>query len=177
MKNILAAAAAAVVFAGCLTGCGSKKEETPGKKYVGLWECNKMEVNGRVYEESFMDSGIPLHAVYRLDVKEGGVGVLVSPMSAIAGDSSGDSDSFYWSVEDGKLKLQGATEEDVILLTYDNGTLIMDEGEGVDEIKAYFGKVEEFSEFDFGKWAEENYSEGSSYSFEETTTQAASSAE
>ena len=128
----------------CMTGCKHELIEDPtSSKYEGYWECNKVKMDGQVYEDYYIDPQIPISAVYALAIAGDGTGYLDSPLSKLEGKE--DKQAFNWKEEDGQLRLYGESSTDVLTLTYTDGSLLMKTN---DTTEIWFGKVDKLSVFD-----------------------------
>ncbi|MCQ2469110.1 MAG: hypothetical protein MJ100_04800 [Ruminococcus sp.] len=145
MRKITAISAILLMFF-CFVGCSHDYVEDYGAELCGFWECEKLIMDNTEYTETFMDSKIPISAVYTLAVSSDGTGWLGSPMSTLYGDTE-TKQSFRWTADKNGLTINGEDSKDEILLEYIENKLIMTRGEGDDEVKVWFTKVEKFSEF------------------------------
>ncbi|MBD5159385.1 MAG: hypothetical protein HDT23_03990 [Ruminococcus sp.] len=117
-------------------------DDVDSSDFVGKWECEKLVVEG---EEMTDFMGMPLYAVYQLDIKEDGTAIMGESLNDIS--DAEVSMTYEWGVVgDNEIAIVNDTG-DTMRFEYD-GTYIIGSEEGYDE-QIYFVKVEEFTPFDF----------------------------
>ena len=117
-------------------------EDADNTMFVGKWECEKLVVEG---EEMTDFMGMPLYAVYQLDIKDDGTAVMGESLNDIS--DAEVSMTYEWGViSDTEMAIIN-DDGTAMRFTYD-GTYIIGTEEGYDE-QIYFVKVDEFTPFDF----------------------------
>ncbi|MDE6797051.1 MAG: hypothetical protein K2J36_03450 [Ruminococcus sp.] len=117
-------------------------DDVDSSAFVGKWECEKLVVEG---EEMTDFMGMPLYAVYQLDIKEDGTAVMGESFNELS--DAEVSMTYEWGViSDTEIAIVNDTG-DTMRFSYD-GTYIIGTEEGFDE-QIYFAKVDEFTPFDF----------------------------
>lgn len=143
MKKLAVLITAAIIACFTLTACG-------GSDFEGKWECKSMSMGGKTIEDNFM--GIPLGAMFQMEINSDGTGVLKSGMGDDGEDEDSGPQEFTWKEKDGKLVLTAKNEDgkdEDIELEYEDEELTMEmEGETV-----VFGKVDKFTEFDASQFS------------------------
>ena len=110
--------------------------------FIGKWECEKLVVEG---EEMTDFMGMPLYAVYQLDIKEDGTAIMGESLNEL---SDAEVTMVYeWGViSENEIAIINDIG-DTMRFEYD-GTYIIGTEEGYEE-EIYFVKVDEFTPFDF----------------------------
>ena len=143
MKKLAVLIMAAIIACFTLTACG-------GSDFEGKWECKSMSMGGMTIEDNFM--GIPLGAMFQMEINSDGTGVLKSGMGEDGEDEDSGPQEFTWKEKDGKLVLTAKNEDgkdEDIELEFEDDELTMEmEGETV-----VFGKVDKFTEFDASQFS------------------------
>ena len=117
-------------------------EDVDSTVFVGKWECEKLVVEG---EEMTDFMGMPLYAVYQIEIKEDGTAVMGESLNEIS--DAEVSMTYEWGViSDTEMAIVN-DDGDAMYFTFD-GTYIIGTEEGYDE-QIYFIKVDEFTPFDF----------------------------
>jgi DNA mismatch repair ATPase MutL len=114
------------------------------KDILGKWELYAMIGEDETMVGDYM--GAPIGAFLHLEFNDDGSFLMYSAIS----DDLGDPTEAEWSVEDGKIVLDGEAAEDEDM--YYDGTYLVLNAE--DEVMA-FVKVDEFTPFDYDAWLEE----------------------
>ncbi|MCM1505592.1 MAG: hypothetical protein NC177_00430 [Ruminococcus flavefaciens] len=116
-------------------------EDADKTAFLGKWECEKLVIEG---EEMTDLMGIPLYAVFQLEIKEDGTAVMAEAVAEMS--ESEEAISYTWGVvSDTEIAIINDTD-DTMLFTLDGDYLIGTE-EGYDE-QLYLAKVDEFTPFD-----------------------------
>lgn len=119
-------------------------EDADMTAFVGKWECEKIVVEG---EEATDLMGIPLYAVYQLEVKDDGTAVMGESLNDISESEEDVSMTCEWGVvSDTEMAIINETGN-YTLFTLDGDYLVLSEA-GYDE-QMYFKYVEEFTPFDY----------------------------
>ena len=117
-------------------------EDADKTAFIGKWECEKLVVEG---EEMTDLMGMPLYAVYQLEVKEDGTAVMGESLNEL---SDAEVSMIYeWGViSDNEMAV--INEDGDSMLFELSGDYMIGTEEGYDE-QIYFVKVDEFTTFDF----------------------------
>lgn len=119
---------------------------------LGKWESKKMVMEGMEMTEFF---GMPLSAMLHLVIEEDGKCYVESPMDAT------ENYECTWTITGtDSLKIEvnepsDESEEEPMNLTYEDGKLIIAEDADAASGSIIMEKVDEFTEFDAEKWAED----------------------
>lgn len=117
-------------------------EDADKTAFLGKWECEKLVVEG---EEMTDLMGMPLYAVYQLEVKEDGTAVMGESLNDIS--DAEVAMTYEWGmISDTEMAIINEVG-DSMLFTIDGEYMVGTE-EGYDE-QIYFVNVEEFTPFDF----------------------------
>lgn len=109
--------------------------------FIGKWECEKMVVEG---EEMTDLMGIPIYAVFQLDIKDDNTASMADNMAEYSGTEEGL--TYTWGMVS-ETEIEISNETGAMLLTMEGDKLVGTE-EGYDE-QIYLVKVDEFTPFDF----------------------------
>lgn len=116
-------------------------EDADKTAFVGKWECEKLVLEG---EEMTELMGMPLYAVFQLEVKDDGTAVMAEAVAELSDSESAV--TYTWGVvSDTEMEIVDA-DGNAMLLTLDGNYLVGTE-EGYDE-QLYLAKVDEFTPFD-----------------------------
>ncbi len=117
-------------------------EDADATAFLGKWECEKMVVEG---EEMTDLMGIPVYAVFQLDIKDDNTASMADTFAEFS--DSEEAITYTWGmVSDTEMEIVNE-DGDAMLLTIDGDYLVGIE-EGFDE-QIYLVKVDEFTPFDF----------------------------
>lgn len=117
-------------------------EDADKTPFLGKWECEKLVLEG---EEMTDLMGLPLYAVFQLEVKEDGTAMMAEAVAELS--DSEEAITYTWGVvSDTEIAIVDA-DDNAMLFTLDGNYLIGTE-EGYDE-QLYLAKVDEFTPFDF----------------------------
>lgn len=117
------------------------KDSAAEADFIGKWECDCMVSDGSAYSAIF---GVPLYAMFHLELNEGGTGTLTSIDDPT--NENSESVEIKWTFADGKLSAEADDETLVISINSDGRLVVSDEAEA--EL-LYFKSVTEYTEFDF----------------------------
>ncbi len=117
------------------------KDSAAEADFIGKWECDCMVSDGSAYSSIF---GVPLYAMFHLEIKEDGTGTLTSIDDPT--NENSESVEIKWTFADGKLSAEADDETLVISINSDGRLVVSDEEEA--EL-LYFKSVTEYTEFDF----------------------------
>ncbi|MCM1313746.1 MAG: hypothetical protein NC040_03285 [Muribaculaceae bacterium] len=117
-------------------------EDADKTVFIGKWECEKLVVEG---EEMTDLMGMPLYAVYQLEVKEDGTAVMGESLNEL---SDAEVSMIYeWGViSDNEMAI--INEDGDTMIFELSGDYMIGTEEGYDE-QIYFVNVDEFTPFDF----------------------------
>lgn len=128
-------------------------EDADKTAFLGKWECEKLVVEG---EEMTDLMGLPLYAVFQLEVKEDGTATMAEAAAEIS--ESEEAVTYTWGVvSDTEIAIIDANDN-AMLLTLEGDYLVGTE-EGYDE-QLYLAKVDEFTPFDFESFMNDFQLEG-----------------
>ena len=133
-----------------LFGCKHKLVEDPADKYRGYWECSKLEMDGKTYEDTFVDdsgNNIPVEAFYSLAFADDGTGY-VQQYRWLYTDNTQPKEGFTWTEEENGVTIHGANNTS-LSLEYINGQLAMFQDQ---DFKMWFNKVDKLTEIDPAQW-------------------------
>lgn len=117
-------------------------EDADKTPFIGKWECEKLIIEG---EEMTDLMGIPLYAVFQLEINEDGTAVMAEAVAELS--DSEEAVTYTWGVvSDTEIAIVN-TDGDSMLLTLEEDYLVGTE-EGYDE-QLYLAKVDDFTPFDF----------------------------
>ena len=117
-------------------------EDADMTAFLGKWECEKLIVEG---EEMTDLMGIPLYAVYQLEVKEDGTAVMGESLNELS--DAEVSMTYEWGVISDTEMAVINEDGDSMLFKLDGEYMVGTE-DGYDE-QIYFKNVEDFTPFDF----------------------------
>ncbi len=137
MKKILFCAICLVMALCCLVGCGSGD-------VAGKYECAEYNDGKTTYTD--VAKGIPIHAFFRMEIKEDGKAVFYS----FSGKEEMDKEEFEWKKDGDKIIFtqpdKKNSEEEEGTIDGDTLTLTITE-DGITQ-KAVLKKVDSFSKYD-----------------------------
>lgn len=117
-------------------------EDADKTPFLGKWECERLIIEG---EELTDLMGIPLYAVFQLEIKEDGTAMMAEAVAELS--DSEEAVTYTWGVvSDTEIAIVN-TNGDSMLLTLEEDYLVGTE-EGYDE-QLYLAKVDDFTPFDF----------------------------
>lgn len=117
-------------------------EDADKTPFLGKWECERLIIEG---EELTDLMGIPLYAVFQLEIKEDGTAMMAEAVAELS--DSEEAVTYTWGVvSDIEIAIVN-TNGDSMLLTLEEDYLVGTE-EGYDE-QLYLAKVDDFTPFDF----------------------------
>lgn len=116
-------------------------EDADKTPFLGKWECEKLVVDG---QEMTNLMGLPLYAVFQLEVKEDGTAIMAETMAELS--DSEEAVTYTWGVvSDNEMEIVDP-DDNVMLFVLEDDYLVGTE-EGYDE-QLYLAKVDEFTPFD-----------------------------
>lgn len=119
-------------------------EDADKTAFLGKWECEKMIIEG---EEATELMGLPLYAVYQIEVMDDGTAVMGESLNDINESEEDVSVTCEWGVvSDTEMAIINEVGY-AMLFTLEDGYLVVEE-EGYDQ-QIYFKNVEEFTPFDY----------------------------
>ncbi len=128
-------------------------EDADKTAFLGKWECTKLVVEGEEMEDLM---GLPLYAVFQLEIKEDGTASMAEAVAELS--ESEEAVTYTWGVvSDTEIAIVDSNDNSM-LLTLDGDYLIGTE-EGYDE-QLYLAKVDEFTPFDFESFMNDFQMEG-----------------
>lgn len=133
-----------------LFGCKHEYVEDPADRYRGYWECSRLEMDGNVYDEFFVDDSgneIPVAAFYSLAFADDGTGY-AQQYRWLYSEGSQPKDGFTWTEDESGVTLHGGNDTS-LFLEYTEGKLKMFQDE---DFTMWFSKVDKFTEFDPSQW-------------------------
>ena len=117
-------------------------EDADKTPFVGKWECEKLIVEG---EELTDVMGLPLYAVFQLEIKEDGTAMMAEAVAELS--DSEEAVTYTWGViGDNEIEIVDENSNAMTLTLSDN--YLVGTEEGYDE-QLYLAKVDEFTPFDF----------------------------
>ena len=141
-----------------LFGCKHKIVEDPADRYRGYWECAGMEMDGKIYDDTFQDDDghdIPVAAFYSLAFADDGTGY-VQQYRWLYSEGSQPKDGFTWTEEENGVTIHGANDT-ALFLEYKDGQLEMFQDQ---DFRMWFKKVDKLTEFDPAQWQNETEEAG-----------------
>lgn len=128
-------------------------EDADKTAFLGKWECEKLVIEG---EEMTDLMGLPLYAVFQLEVKEDGTAMMAEAAAELS--ESEEAVTYTWGVvSDTEIAIIDENDN-AMLLTLEGDYLVGTE-EGYDE-QLYLAKVDEFTPFDFESFMNDFQLEG-----------------
>lgn len=154
MANYVKFLLAALAVMSVTASCGKKNLQTDTtSEYKGYWECSTLVLDGNDCGEYYPNTEFPVYTFYNITLGDDGKGVLSSPMgeyiNKLSGSDEESSKLFTWESDKSGVTISGDNENDVIKLDYQDGRLIMNQGDASHSVEVWFSKVEHFSVFDF----------------------------
>ena len=142
MKRIITITLSAVMLLLCLVSCGEKYDP----KYCGKWEADYMYVDG---EKTTDMLGMPLSALFRYEIKDGGKANWVSAVDSNVIQYGANTDITWKETEPNVIQLKvtdldGKEADQTMNLHYRDGLLAIEE----DGTAIYLKKVDEFTPID-----------------------------
>lgn len=130
-------------------------EDADKTAFLGKWECEKLIVEG---EEMTELMGMPLYAIFQLEVREDGTAVMAESLTEYS--DSEEAVIYTWGVvSETEMEIVDA-DNNAMLFTISGDYLVGTE-EGYDE-SLYLIKVDEFTPFDFESFVNDFESDDSS---------------
>jgi len=138
-------------------------EDADKTAFLGKWECTKLVVEGEEMEDLM---GLPLYAVFQLEIKEDGTASMAEAVAELS--ESEVAITYTWGVvSDTEIAIVDSNDNSM-LLTLDGDYLIGTE-EGYDE-QLYLAKVDEFTPFDFESFMNDFQMDGAEGASDTETT-------
>lgn len=119
-------------------------EDADKTAFLGKWECERLVVEGK---ESKDLMGIPLYAVYQLEIKDDGTAVMGESLNDISESEEDVSMTYEWGVVS-DTEMAMINENGYYMLFTIDGDYLVGTEEGYDE-QIYFKNVEDFTPFDY----------------------------
>ncbi len=129
MKKVLSMVLCVLMITVCFTACSKEKD------FIGLWECEKVEAEGKEYTDNLM--GVPIAVAMQFDIKEDGKG----KVNTIGGAST----DAKWTIEDSTITIEIDGEKVKFELKDDK--LVGSEGEGDGKATFTLKKVDKLTEY------------------------------
>ncbi|MDE6780738.1 MAG: hypothetical protein K2J40_04675 [Ruminococcus sp.] len=145
-------------------------EDADKTPFLGKWECEKLVVDGQEMTDLM---GLPLYAVFQLEVKEDGTAVMAETMAELS--DSEEAVTYTWGiVSDNEMEIVDP-DDNVMLFVLKDDYLVGTE-EGYDE-QLYLAKVDEFTPFDLEAFMNDFTLEGMEESTDSTDSESETEAE
>ena len=148
MKKLMSLSLAALFIMSCGAGCGKKDDSSSEKKepskFVGKWECEKLEWNGAEMD-TFL--GTPVNVMLQAELTDDGEFIAHSAMEeSVDADNNGTWKELSDTSIEVTGKIQG--EERTLQLEFKDDRLVGDLNDSGFNALVYLIKVDEFSKYD-----------------------------